>query len=91
MRWSGSDGDLICPEVWEIIIVSGMDGDLLYMIGFIEYYVPGLKNGVSMRYPDFVGLRVIKIAYEYPFDGFVLAFLSYCLGNEGPALASIGA
>ena len=74
MRWSGSDSDLVCLEVWEIIVISGMDGDSLYMIGFIKYYVSGLKkNGVSMRYPYFVGFQVIKIAYEYPFDGFIVA------------------
>ena len=90
MRWSGSDSDLICPEVWEVIVIGGVDGDSLYMIGFVEYYVSGLKNGMSTRYPYFVGFRIIKIGYKYPFDGFVLTSSLYCLGNEGPALAFIG-
>ena len=91
IRWGSSNGDFICPEIGEVVIVGGMDRNSFYVIGFIKYDVPCFKNGVSSRYPNFVGFRVIKIAYKYSFNGFVLAFSSYCLGNESPALASIGA
>ena len=62
-----------------------------YVIRFIEYDILGLQNGMSTRDPNFVGFWIINIAYEDPFNGFILTLSLYCFGNEGPTFASIGA
>ena len=68
-----------------------MDRNSFYVIGFVKYDVPCFKNGVSSWYPNFVGFRVIEIAYENSFNRLVFALSMYCLGDKGPTLASIGA
>ena len=68
-----------------------MNNDSFYMVGFIEYDVPGFENSVSTRNPNLIGFGIIKISYEDSFNRLVLAFSSYGFGNKGPTFTTIGA